>query len=127
DLEKVGTERPVVIGFHHWICKMDSAAMTDNEQELLDVVAPYNMVLWLQGHGHTDVEWNVNGTPATMLKGLYQGSYDIIDVTNDQMRMTKRSFAPNQVKELIDNASANMPEGKRRALMTISLKKRPQP
>src|SRR5436305_273007 len=105
DLEKVGTERPVVIGFHHWICKMDSQAMTDNEQELLDLVAPYNVVLWLQGHGHTDVEWNVNGVPATMLKGLYQGSYDIINVTAKEMRISKRHVPPNKVKELLESSA----------------------
>src|SRR2546423_4482010 len=130
DLEKVGTEKPGVIGFHHWISKMDSQAMTDNEQELLDVVAPYNVVLWLQGHGHTDVEWNVNGVPATMLKGLYQGSYDIINVTANEMRITKRHIPPNKVKELLESStqpSAELPAGRMRPLMTIPLKKRTPP
>jgi outer membrane protein assembly factor BamB len=109
---------------------MDSAAMADNEQELLDLVAPYNVVLWLQGHGHTDVEWNVNGVPATMLKGLYQGSYDIINVTADEMRITKRHVPPNKVKELLESSSqpsAELPAGRMRPLMTIPLKKRTPP
>ena len=130
DLKKVGAEKPVVIGFHHWICKLDSAAMMDNEQALLDVVAPYNVVLWLQGHGHTDVEWNVNGTPATMVRGLYQGSYDIVHVTADEMRITKRHVPANQVKELLASStqpSIEMPKGRWQQLMTIPLKRRRPP
>src|SRR5262249_5980586 len=57
DLEKVGKDRPIVIGFHHWIARSEAAVMVDNEQQLLDLVAPYNVVLWLQGHGHADIEW----------------------------------------------------------------------
>jgi hypothetical protein len=62
DLEKVGTDRPIVIGFHHWIAR--ETVMVDNEQELLELVAPYNVVLWLQGHGHSDIQWNINGAAA---------------------------------------------------------------
>jgi hypothetical protein len=66
-----------VIGFHHWIGR--ESVQVDNEAALLEVVRPYNVVLWLQGHGHSDIEWSVNGTPATMVKGLYQGSYNIVE------------------------------------------------
>src|SRR5262249_40323945 len=42
DLEKVGAEKPVVIGFHHFIGR--ETVMVDNEQQLMDLVAPYNVV-----------------------------------------------------------------------------------
>ena len=58
----------------------------DNEQRLMDLVEPYNVVLWLQGHGHSDIQWSVNGVPAMMQKGLYQGSYTIIDVKPERRR-----------------------------------------
>src|SRR5678816_478772 len=49
DLAKLPKDMPIVIGFHHWVGRED--VMVDNEQELLDIVAPYNVRLWLQGHG----------------------------------------------------------------------------
>jgi outer membrane protein assembly factor BamB len=88
DLDKVGPDKPVVIGFHHWVGR--ESVQVDNEQELLDLVAPYNVVLWLQGHGHSDVGWNINGAPAIMAKGLYQGSYHLIEVTKDTMKVKRR-------------------------------------
>ncbi|MBV9864182.1 MAG: PQQ-binding-like beta-propeller repeat protein [Abitibacteriaceae bacterium] len=89
DLKKIGTEKPVIIGFHHWIGR--DPVMVDNQQALLDVVAPYNIRLWLQGHGHSNIQWNINGTPAIMAQGLYQGSYHLIEVTKDHLRVLRRT------------------------------------
>ena len=130
DLNKVGTEKPVVIGFHHWVGR--ETVQVDNEQALLDVVKPYNVVLWLQGHGHSDIEWNANGVAATMVKGLYQGSYNIIEVTSDEMKISKR-FIPTPKKktgqELVRDKS--VPDEKvgpqTKHLMTIPLRKRQAP
>ena len=71
DLDALPAGTPVVIGFHHWIGR--EKVMVDNEQRLMDLVEPYNVVLWLQGHGHSDIQWSINGVPAVMQKGLYQG------------------------------------------------------
>ena len=89
DLRKVGTDTPIIIGFHHWIGR--DPVMVDNEQALLDVVAPYNVRLWLQGHGHSDIQWNINGVPAIMAEALYQGSYHLIEVTKDTLRVLRRT------------------------------------
>ena len=88
DLAKVGTERPVVIGFHHWVGR--DAVMVDNERALIDAVAPYNVVLWLQGHGHSPIDWSIEGTPAVMVRGLYQGDYGVVDVTDDTLTYRRR-------------------------------------
>lgn len=99
DLARVGRDKPVVIGFHHWIGR--DTVQVDNEQALMDVTAPYNVRLWLLGHGHSDIQWNVNGAPAIMAKGLYQGSYHLIEVSRDRLRVlrrTERNGAP--VREL---------------------------
>jgi outer membrane protein assembly factor BamB len=130
DLKKVGTERPVILGFHHFIGR--DSIQVDNQQKLLDLTKPYNVVLWLQGHGHADIDWNVNGVPATMVKGLYQGSYNIIEVTSDELRISKR-FIPDPKKkggdELVRDKSVpdEKIEPKTKPLMTIPLKKRPAP
>src|SRR4051812_9608123 len=127
DLEKVGPEKPVVIGFHHWIGR--EVIQTDNEQQLLELVKPYNVVLWLQGHGHSDIDWNVNGTPATMVKGLYQGSYDLITVNDRELKIRKRAW--NDVKkkgeQLQDKDVPEKHEVVWKDLMVIPLKKRPAP
>ncbi|WP_170065516.1 PQQ-binding-like beta-propeller repeat protein [Abditibacterium utsteinense] len=97
DLQKIGTARPVVIGFHHWMGR--DAVQIDNEAELLQIAAPYNVVLWLQGHGHSDIAWNINGAPAIMAKGLYQGSYHLIEVSATRLRVLRRTLgnkAPTQ-------------------------------
>jgi outer membrane protein assembly factor BamB len=124
DLEKVGPDKPVVIGFHHGVGR-GGEVYVDNEQALFDVVKPYNVVLWLQGHGHSDVEWNINGRPATMVAGLYQGSYDIIRVTADEMKITKR-FIPKPKKkkgeELLKDKTPEEIPPKVRDVLTIPLK-----
>jgi hypothetical protein len=136
DLKKVGTEKPVVIGFHHWIGR--ESIQVDNEQKLLEVVKPYNVVLWLQGHGHSDIDWNVNGVAATMVKGLYQGSYNIIEVNGYEMKISKRLIADPKTKagkellankELIRDKSipADTITPVTVPLMTIPLKKLPAP
>lgn len=89
DLKQAGTERPIIIGFHHWIAR--DSVQADNERQLLEITAPYNVVLWLQGHGHSDIQWNINGAPAIMSKGQYQGSYHLIEVTGTSLRVLKRT------------------------------------
>ncbi|HEV2292591.1 MAG TPA: PQQ-binding-like beta-propeller repeat protein [Tepidisphaeraceae bacterium] len=127
DLEKVGPERPVVIGFHHWIGR--EKVQVDNEQKLMDLVAPYNVVLWLQGHGHSDIQWSINGVPAIMQKGLYQGSYSVIDVTADEMRVRRRAIGPPKKNaELVrDKSVPSDPEVTWTEVMTIPLKKQTPP
>ena len=111
DLKKIGPDKPVVIGFHHWIGR--ESVQVGNEQALLEVVKPYNVVLWLQGHGHSDIDWNVSGRPATMVAGLYQGSYNIIEVSRGEMKIYKRYLPKPQKKktdELVRDKSAPDPK-----------------
>lgn len=100
DLKTVGAARPVIIGFHHPIGR--GSNFVDNESDLLSITAPYNVVLWLQGHGHSDIEWNINGAPAIMPKGLYQGSYHLIEVTADRLRVLRRTEGtPTPTQEVL--------------------------
>lgn len=99
DLEKVGVNRPVVIGFHHWVGR--ETVQVDNEKALLDLLAPYNVRLFLIGHGHADIRWSVRGIPAIMAKGLYQGSYHLVEVSSSRLRVLRRTtevpFATTEV------------------------------
>ena len=51
----------------------------DNEDTFLRLIAPYNVIALFVGHGHADIQWKINGINCFMAKGLYQGSYNIID------------------------------------------------
>lgn len=98
DLARVGPDRPVIIGFHHWIGR--ESVQVDNEAALLRVLAPYNVRLFLIGHGHSDIQWSINGVPAIMAKGLYQGSYSLVRVTKDRLevlRRTEKNKTPTEV------------------------------
>jgi outer membrane protein assembly factor BamB len=127
DLEKIGPDKPVVIGFHHWVGR--ESVQVDNEQELLDLVSGYNVVLWLQGHGHSDVGWNVNGAPAIMAKGLYQGSYHLIEVTKETMKVRRRALGKaTGGNEILRDKS--VPEGQKVVwtdLMTLPLARKKAP
>ncbi len=122
DLWAWGTSNPVIIGFHHPIGRDNVQA--DNEQELMDLVAPYNVRLWLQGHGHANLLWNINGTPAVMVQGLYQGAYDIVEIKGDTLRITRRALAQakKNAGELLagDNAEAKV---NRREILVTTLTK----
>jgi outer membrane protein assembly factor BamB len=129
DLSKISKDMPLIIGFHHWIGR--EPVMVDNEQALLDIVKPYNIRLWLQGHGHSDIQWNINGVPAIMEKGLYQGSYTVIDVdtTHGVMKLTRRHWAkPNPHEQLLtDDATPHPRAVAWTELMTIPLARQPEP
>jgi outer membrane protein assembly factor BamB len=119
DLAAWGTTKPVVIGFHHPIAREGS--QIDNEQELLDLVEPYNVRLWLQGHGHANVQWNVNGAPAVMVQGLYQQAYNVVEIKGDTLRVVRR-FVPQPKKnngELLGDDAK--PEVRRREILTAPL------
>jgi len=78
DLKKVKKDTPVLLFFHHWVGRENP--MVDNEEALLRLIAPYNVLAMFVGHGHADLHWKVNGIDCFMARGLYQGSYHLVEV-----------------------------------------------
>jgi predicted MPP superfamily phosphohydrolase len=78
DLKKLKKGTPVFLFFHHWVGRERN--MVDNQERLLRIIAPYNVAGMFVGHGHSDIQWKVNGIDCFMARGLYQGSYNIVDV-----------------------------------------------
>ncbi|HEX8319081.1 PQQ-binding-like beta-propeller repeat protein [Longimicrobium sp.] len=78
DLRRVGRITPVLLFTHHWVGR--APVMVDNEDALYRAIEPYNVKLVFNGHGHSDLLWEWNGIASTMNKGLYQGSYQRVDV-----------------------------------------------
>src|SRR5256885_5568420 len=130
DLEKVGTNKPVIIGFHHWVGR--NPVMVDNEQALFDLMKPYNVVLWLQGHGHANIDWSIDGVPATMVGALYDSTYHILRVRDDGTieitQRQKKQGKRGEGGELVTSASqSDNSNAIFKPVMTIPLKRQPAP
>lgn len=92
-LKVVGRLEPIIITTHHWVGR--DAVMIDNEEPLRRILEPYNVKLILNGHGHSDLLWNWDGIANTMNKGLYQGSWQRVDVdyAKGEIRLSRRTTA----------------------------------
>ncbi|HVL40089.1 MAG TPA: PQQ-binding-like beta-propeller repeat protein [Fimbriimonadaceae bacterium] len=91
DLKKVGREMPVFLFTHHWVGR--DRVMIDNELALLKVIEPYNVKIIFTGHGHSDLLWKWDGITCTQNKGLYQGSYQRVEI--DRGRSEVRLYRRN--------------------------------
>jgi outer membrane protein assembly factor BamB len=90
-LKKAGRDTPVFLAMHHPVAR--EGCSIDNDSDLYDVIEPFNVKLLLTGHGHNDLLWDWNGLACTMNKGLYQGSYESIEVSFDagEVRLSRRT------------------------------------
>jgi outer membrane protein assembly factor BamB len=100
ELRGTGRDTPVFVFTHHWVGR--DRVMVDNENELLRVMEPYNVKLVFNGHGHQDLLWSWNGIAGTMNKGLYQGSYQRVDVDwgAGEVRLLRRTAADPELRPL---------------------------
>ena len=100
-LKKVGRKDPVFITTHHWVGR--DAVMIDNEEALRRILEPYNVKLILNGHGHSDLLWNWDGIANTMNKGLYQGSWQRVDVdyAKGEVRLARSTTQKPELTQLI--------------------------
>ncbi|MBI3655771.1 MAG: PQQ-binding-like beta-propeller repeat protein [Acidobacteria bacterium] len=95
DLQAVGRARPVILFMHHPIGRDKTYA--DNQYEVLKLLSEYNVVLVLQGHEHTEQQWNENGATLVDVANLYgnrtqTGYYRILHVKDEAITMySKRS------------------------------------
>ncbi|MGE5590127.1 MAG: PQQ-binding-like beta-propeller repeat protein [Bacillota bacterium] len=86
DLKKVGTSTPVMVFSHHPIGYTPSRFL-DNDQDFLDIVQPYNVVALFSGHGHTNLQWSVNGIPAFMTAAVMDAGFKVIQVEGGEARI----------------------------------------
>jgi len=101
DLRKIKKGTPVFLFFHHWIGR--EKRMVDNEDSLLRAIAPHNVVAIFVGHGHADIEWKVNGVQCVMARGLYQGSYHVVEVGTEfvTIRRVRKEDAGKPPQEIV--------------------------
>ncbi|MDF1504930.1 PQQ-binding-like beta-propeller repeat protein [Roseisolibacter sp. H3M3-2] len=92
DLRRVGRATPVFLFSHHQMGRPGDPV--DNDAMLLAAVEPYNVKLVFTGHGHQDLLWDWAGMTTTMNKGLYQGSYQRVEVDPGagEVRLSRRTL-----------------------------------
>jgi len=80
DLEKTGTEKPIIICAHHPI--FTGERFIDNEVDLLEIIDDYNVLAYLCGHGHQNKKWQINGIDVIMTQALKsdQPGYRIFEI-----------------------------------------------
>jgi len=89
-LHSLGREKPVLVFTHHWVGR--DRLITDNEHKLFEALEPYNVKAIFNGHGHSDLLWSWNGIANTMNRGLYQESWQRVEVdrTRGEIRILRR-------------------------------------
>ncbi len=112
ELRRAGRETPVFVVTHHWVGR--ETAMVDDERALYDRLEPYNVKLVLNGHGHQDLLWDWDGLTCTMNKGLYQGSWQRVEVDRaaGEVRLARRT-AEQPALEALATAPLAPPREKR--------------
>ena len=100
-LKGIGRQEPIFVTTHHWVGR--DAVMIDNEEPLRKILEPYNVKIIFNGHGHSDLLWNWDGIANTMNKGLYQGSWQRVDVDFDkgEVRLSRRTTQRPTQNQLI--------------------------
>ena len=88
NLESVGSDTPVVIAFHHPIDISEFSSEYDVNR-LIDIIRPYNVVVILDGHGHTAEYKQIQGID-TVQGGCPWGGqpgYQVASVQNGVLRI----------------------------------------
>lgn len=99
DLKRLRRGTPIFLFFHHPMGRDRSQIM--NEEALLRLLAPYNVAAIFVGHGHSDITWRVNGIPCFMAKGLYQGSYHLVEVSQDLVKVSLVSKQTGEAPKIV--------------------------
>jgi outer membrane protein assembly factor BamB/3',5'-cyclic AMP phosphodiesterase CpdA len=99
DLKRLRRGTPIFLFFHHPIGRERTQIM--NEEALLRLLAPYHVAAIFVGHGHADISWKVNGIPCFMAKGLYQGSYHLVEVGQDQVKVSLISRETGEMPKIV--------------------------
>jgi outer membrane protein assembly factor BamB len=88
ELKKDPKGTPAVLFCHQSPMYPDAVYIT-GDVELWNAIAPYNVRLFLNGHGHTFKAWTVNGVFCHMTKGMMNndGGYSLYEFSKDDIKV----------------------------------------
>lgn len=88
---------PTVLFYHH------CPGFIPTENELLQVIRPYNVRLILVGHAHTFRTWKRNGVFFQMVKGTMndQGGFRILEVSDTEIRSYTKLVGKERVLDAV--------------------------
>jgi outer membrane protein assembly factor BamB/predicted phosphodiesterase len=97
-LAKIPYEQPIIIFCHHPI--MPSRNFLIGRDALLEILRPYNVVLLLTGHGHSNLSWQVDGINFLMTKGLMDADtcFRFIKIRNDTIEISTFDLKGNEIQ-----------------------------
>lgn len=105
-LKQVKRDTPLFLFFHHPLSGSEWASPYDYER-LLEILRPYNVALFLVGHGHSAVAMKFGSYDAveggTTLNNTNQGGYNIISIQDGMLRVAYRTAKdPEATKPLLE-------------------------
>lgn len=86
DLQSIPKGTPVLIFSHHPIA-YEANRFIDNDDALLRILEPYNVVAMFSGHGHLHLRWDRNGIPIFMTKAMMESGFKVITIKDDQLEI----------------------------------------
>lgn len=106
-LDPKGT--PAVLFCHQSPMYPDGAYIT-GDVELFEAVKPYNVRLFLNGHGHISKLWTVNGILCRMAKGMMNddGGYGLYEVDAKEIRVYDKLVGGE--RKLVATVPTNKPQ-----------------
>jgi len=96
ELGRIPADLPVFLFLHH--APGREPAVLDDDAALGDILERRNVRVIFTGHGHSDLLWEWRGMTCTMGRGLYQGSYQLVEVDPDARTARIRRFTADVVQ-----------------------------
>jgi len=105
DLEKVNPDTPVFIGLHHPMHSKEFCSQYDTDR-LMDALRGHNVVLIMDGHGHTVKSydyWGIDGVQggSTFSKKSVNDGYNVVAIQNGELFVSYRRYKEKAAKRTL--------------------------
>ncbi len=98
DLKKQPRGEPIFLFFHNTLGL--NRGIIDNSQDLIDTIAPFNIVAIFMGGGNQSLHWRTNGIPCFATGPLHDGTYTIVQMTPENAKVEWADENGNPVRAI---------------------------
>ncbi|MCL5284050.1 MAG: PQQ-binding-like beta-propeller repeat protein [Armatimonadetes bacterium] len=99
DLKKQPRGEPIFLFFHNTLG--GNREIIDNSQELIDTIAPFNIVAIFVGSENQSRHWRTNGISCFATGPLHDGTYTIVQMTPDDAKVEWADENGNLVRTIV--------------------------